>query len=118
MGIRAGITEAEEAHYQAEEASGEARPVAAGFDGFSQLQQLRQRPLRADVPGLQLIQLLLCLDGRGDGHKAVQAAGIVTSVLVLSAAIHRSSEWFGKIPAFSFPHCRNRAIRRLSFMLP
>jgi hypothetical protein len=65
--------------------------LALGYDGFFLFQQFGQSPFRADVPGLKRIQLLVCLHRVGNGHEAEQAAGIVSAVLVLGAAVHRSS---------------------------
>lgn len=67
-------------------------PLNLGFNGLFLFEQFGQSPFRANVPGLKHIQLLVCLHGVGDGHKAEQASGVVSAVLVLGAAVHRASQ--------------------------
>jgi hypothetical protein len=55
-------------------------------------QELVNGFLRADVMGLNGVQIVLGLDAGGDGQKAIEAAGIVGAVFVLRAAIHKASE--------------------------
>lgn len=51
-------------------------------------QQLRKHFFGAEMARFALIQLRFRLHARRDGHKTVEAAGVVTAVLVLCAAIH------------------------------
>ena len=53
------------------------------LDRFFAVEQVGQNHFRADVPGFEGFQLVVRFNARGDCHKAVQAAGVVTSVFVL-----------------------------------
>jgi len=63
-----------------------------GAGAFFLCQQLGQRLFRTYMPALKTLQLLLRLDARGDGEKAVETSTVVAAVLVLGAVIHRSAK--------------------------
>jgi hypothetical protein len=59
--------------------------------GTITFQQLVNGFFRADVMGLNGVQIVLGLDAGGDGQKAIEAAGIVGAVFVLRSAVHKAS---------------------------
>ena len=66
--------------------------ACAGVDGLLAVEQIGQNHFRADVAGLKRLELFVGFYGGRDRHEAVQASGIVASVIVLSAAVHRASQ--------------------------
>ena len=65
------------------------------------LEQVGESALRADVVVFPGCKFFFGLYGRCDGHEAVEATSVVTSILVLCAVVHSSSLRIGRCYALA-----------------